>query len=124
VGIDVSKAKVDVALRYAEQPQVVRCYDNNDKGVSKLLHTLSQAQGEYKIVMESTGRYHWLVALRLSAAGYDVRMINPLRAKPYSAARIRKVKSDLMQWFWQRWPGVSQRCPKDLLPISLVWRFA
>ena len=93
VGIDVSKAKVDVAYVY-EQLEEVKVYSNDEAGIAKLVSQLSQAQGCYKIVMESTGRYHLLAALRLSEAGLDVRVINPLIAKRYFSSKIRKVKSD------------------------------
>ena len=44
--------------------------------------------------MESTGRYHLLVAILLAESGLDVRVINPLLSKKYATGSIRKVKSD------------------------------
>lgn len=93
VGIDVSKATLDVALIYEDRVQSER-YSNDEAGIGLLLEKLRTATGEYKVVMESTGRYHLLGALGLSEGGIDVRVINPLLAKPYYGGQIRKVKTD------------------------------
>ncbi|MGL4610670.1 MAG: IS110 family transposase [Trueperaceae bacterium] len=93
VGIDVSKATLDVAFVY-ETTQTSERYRNDDTGIALLLAKLQAATGQYKVVMESTGRYHLLGALRLSEAAVDVRVINPLLAKPYYGGQIRKVKTD------------------------------
>jgi transposase len=84
---------LEVAFVY-EARQTSECYSNDDPGIALLLVKLQEAIGQYKVVMESTGRYHLLVALQLSKAGVDVRVINPLLAKPYYGGQIRKVKSD------------------------------
>lgn len=44
--------------------------------------------------MESTGHYHFLVALLLTNAGHDVRVVNPILAKQYTSGNVRKVKTD------------------------------
>ncbi len=93
VGIDVSKATLDVAFVY-EARQTSERYSNDEAGIGLLLVKLQETTGQYKVVMESTGRYHLLVALRLSEAEVDVRVINPLLAKPYYGGQIRKVKTD------------------------------
>lgn len=93
VGIDISKGSLEVALAYEGMSQQ-QSYPNTDEGIQGLLESLEGVEGTYKIVMESTGRYHFLVALRLSEAGLDVRVINPLLAKRHFSSRIRKVKTD------------------------------
>lgn len=108
VGIDVSKGSLAVAMRY-ETKEVEVEYRNDEEGIRKLIEQLRPKSAKpaglsatepcgcgcgYKIVMESTGRHHFLVALRLSEAGLDVRVINPLLAKKYSHSQVRKVKSD------------------------------
>lgn len=93
VGIDVSKETLEVALVY-EGKSEQHGYSNEEEGIEQLRKKLEGAEGEYKIVMESTGRYHFLVALRLSEAKLDVRVINPLMAKRYFSSQIRKVKTD------------------------------
>jgi transposase len=91
-GIDVSKAKLDIALlgRQGETSHFV--VPNDEGGVRKIAKRLSGFAG--KVVMESTGRYHLLSALRLSGAGLDVRVLNPLVSHRYMQAGIRKNKTD------------------------------
>jgi transposase len=93
VGIDVSKATLDVAFLYQDEVRSER-YNNDEPGIGLVLEKLQETTGQYKVVMESTGRYHLLSALRLSEAGIDVCVINPLLAKPYYGGQIRKVKTD------------------------------
>lgn len=95
VGIDVSKAKFDVCFLGSEI-EIHKVYKNHAKGISELIKYLKAAQdnADFRIVMESTGRYHFLLALMLSEDSFDVRVINPLIAKRYYSSFIRKVKTD------------------------------
>jgi transposase len=93
VGIDVSKASLEVALMYSSK-EISGSYPNDEAGLAELAERLRQSTGTYKVVMESTGRYHLLAALRLAEAGIDVRVINPLLAKRYYRSQIRKIKTD------------------------------
>lgn len=91
IGIDVSKATLDVVLRfsYKEEHCVVQ---NNTSGINKLLCKLKGCT--CRIVLESTGRYHILCAYLLAQAGYDVHLINPIAARRYITASVRKKKTD------------------------------
>ncbi len=93
VGIDVAKASLSVCCRTSLGTETALTLRNTDTDIRrKLLPCLSGFQG--KIVMESTGHYHWLVALRLTEVGLDVRVVNPILAKQYTSSNIRKVKTD------------------------------
>ena len=93
VGIDVAKATLSVCLRSREGGEDALTIRNIETEIKeKLMPRLMGYRG--KIVMESTGHYHWLTALRLAEAGFDVRVVNPLLAKQYTAGTIRKVKTD------------------------------
>lgn len=93
VGIDVAKATLSVCCRTFEGTETALSLRNTDIDVRrKLIDRLSGFQG--RIVMESTGHYHWLVALLLTEAGFDVRVVNPILAKQYTSSSIRKVKTD------------------------------
>ena len=95
VGIDVSKAKLDVCCLYADDSHVHKVYVNDAEGIECLLEALRKHEPTaYRIVLESTGRYHLLVALKLSEAELDIRVINPLIAKRYTSSFVRKVKTD------------------------------
>lgn len=92
IGIDVAKASMSVCLKFREGFSKALKFSNTETDIKRLAKQLLGYQG--KIVMESTGHYHWLIALILSEAGLDVRVINPLLAKKYTQSSIRKVKTD------------------------------
>ena len=56
-------------------------FSNDEKGLQNLQQWLGGKIGgcpdEIKVIIESTGSYHWLTCLMLKEAGYDVRLINP-----------------------------------------------
>lgn len=91
IGIDVSKKELVCALRFQDHVQHIT--KTNTKAGIHALHTRFQ-DCACPIVMESTGRYHFLPALLLSEQGYDVRVINPILAKRYMRGSVRNIKSD------------------------------
>ena len=96
VGIDVSKAKLDIACLYRASATHFQV-KNTASGIKELISRLDKLQGTHEqvqIIMESTGRYHSLAALMLSEAGFDVRVINPLLARKHLQSNIRKIKTD------------------------------
>ncbi|MEA3392117.1 MAG: transposase [Candidatus Marinimicrobia bacterium] len=93
VGIDVAKATLSVCIHYTNDSEKALTIRNIDTDISiKLLPLLNNCKS--KIVMESTGHYHWLVALLLSKNNYNVYVVNPILASQYTIKNIRKVKSD------------------------------
>lgn len=91
IGIDVSKATLAIAERTcdAETKYSVR---NTPRGIALLCNKYKQTDSRF--ILESTGRFHILPAYLLSQKGYDVRVVNPLAAKRYVQASIRKRKTD------------------------------
>lgn len=94
VGIDVSSDKLDIFLMNQEELGKHKVFDNNKRGVGKLINFFQQEHFAGKVVMESTGRYHELVAVTLFSEGFETYVINPLRAKKYQTSQIRKLKTD------------------------------
>lgn len=93
VGIDVARSTLSVCVRFQDGTERALAIRNIETDINrKLLPTLKECTG--KVVMESTGHYHTLVALMLTAAGCDVRVVNPLLAKQYTSGNVRKVKTD------------------------------
>jgi len=93
VGIDVAKASLSVCIRTKNGNEHALTIRNTDADINaKLLPRLSGYTGI--VVMESTGHYHWTPALLLRDSGMDVRVVNPLLSKQYTAGNIRKVKTD------------------------------
>lgn len=75
-GIDVSAAKLDVAL-YCDK-QFVREWvvENTEEGVAALVHELRQVQPKLT-VMEATGGYEELALYRIHEATLSVARVNP-----------------------------------------------
>jgi transposase len=90
VGIDVSKATLDVAILPDEDIFRVR----NDAGGWRQLVariTSSRVQG---IVLEATGSYHRGITLALAAAGLASAVINPQRTHAFIVSEGMRGKTD------------------------------
>jgi transposase len=93
VGVDVAKATLSVHARNQDGTSTALGIGNTETDINRLIaEHLAGYRG--KVVMESTGHYHWLIALLLKEAGADVRVINPILGKKYTSASIRQVKTD------------------------------
>jgi transposase len=68
VGIDVGKAKLDVACMHQDRSMVHQVFSNNIKVIRSLRSFLKQQRTAATVpcTLESTGAYHLLVALSLS----------------------------------------------------------
>lgn len=93
VGVDVAKATLSVHARYQDGTGNALSIGNNETDINRCIGQLLTGY-EGKVVMESTGHYHWLAALMLRDSGADVRVINPILGKKYTSGSIRKVKTD------------------------------
>lgn len=89
-GIDVSKARLDVAI---EPSGITLSVDNNDQGIDELVQHL-KAQHVDLIALEATGGYETLVAAKLSASGLCVIIVNPSQVRSYANAIGRRAKTD------------------------------
>jgi len=93
-GIDIASQKFDVFLMDQEENGIHQSFDNSALGIQKYISFLEKNSFQGKVVMESTGRYHELLATTLYSNGYSTFVINPLRVKNYHQAGIQKVKTD------------------------------
>lgn len=92
VGIDVAKARVDVALgRQGAVFQVAR----DDKGLAELVKRLKEVKPEL-VVMEATGGLQLPVAAALSVAGLSVAVVNPRQAREFARAAGKLAKTDAL----------------------------
>ena len=96
VGIDVSKAKSTVAARRPGGEVALTPFEavHDAGGLKKLIATLSELDGEVRIVMEHTGMYCRPVALALRNAGFFVSVVNAILIHDFSDNSLRKVKTD------------------------------
>jgi transposase len=96
VGIDVSKGKsVVAAMRpFGEVAMPPREFSHTGAGLSALTEALRLIDGNIRVIMEATGRYHEPVASALLSAGIRVSIINPKLIRDYGHNTLRKVKTD------------------------------
>jgi transposase len=90
IGIDVSKARLDVAFR----PQAQACrYANDPEGIAALVERL-RGLAPALVVLEATGGYEFPLAAALAAAGLPACVINPRQARDFAKATGRLAKND------------------------------
>lgn len=95
VGIDVSKATLDVALVQGGKKAEVRQYANDAAGFKALTKWLKQRRAtDAPVCLEATGTYGDAVALFLYQAGYRVSVVNPARIKAYGKSQLKRNKTD------------------------------
>lgn len=96
VGIDVSKGKSTVAVLQPGGVMIRKPFDvlHTSGELKELSNYLGTLEGDTKIVMECTGRYHEPMALVLHDAGLFVSLVNPHLIKNFGNNSLRKVKSD------------------------------
>lgn len=90
VGIDVSKAMLDVALLPSGE---VLQFGNDADGIEALRSKLCSAPVDL-VVMEATGGYETAVATALVGAGLRLAVVNPRQIRDFAKATGRLAKSD------------------------------
>lgn len=98
LGVDVSKAKLDVALLLANDKGKSKVFANDLRGFEALVQWLRvQLPGgldDLHICMESTGSYHEPLACALHDQGLWVSVVNPLLVKRFAEANRVRNKTD------------------------------
>ena len=92
IGIDVAKARLDVATR----PGGDRWHVANDAdGVATLVTRLHEMQPTL-VVVEATGGYERPVTAALTAAGLPVAVVNPRQARDFAKSTGKLAKTDAL----------------------------
>lgn len=96
MGVDVSKGKsvISIIRPFGEVVLSPREISHTSNDINELIHSLLKLEGDIRIVMEYTGRYHEPVAHWLSDAGFYVSVVKPNLVKDFGNNTLRKVKSD------------------------------
>ena len=90
VGIDVSKEKLDFAVR----PSTVQgTLGNTDEGIATLVGRLKEL-GPTLVVLEATGGLEMAVSCAIAAEGIPVAVVNPRQARDFARAVGALAKTD------------------------------
>jgi transposase len=90
IGIDVSKTRLDAALRPGDESFSVT---NNQRGIAALVKHLKKLSVS-RIVLEASGGYEIAAASELAAAGLPVAVVNPRQVRDFARATGRLAKTD------------------------------
>lgn len=90
VGIDVSKASLDIAVLPSKEAWTE---SNDDDGIQRLVERL-QGLSPDLVVLEATGGYEAVVAAKLASADVPVAVVNPRQVRDFAKAMGRLAKTD------------------------------
>ena len=126
-GIDVSSRKSTVAVirPFGEVVMTPFEVDHSTDSLNRLAQTLNELDGETRVVMEHTNRYHEPVAKVLHEAGLHVSTVNPLLIRQYGGNSLRKVKTDkadslkIARYALDNWADLRDYTPMDTIRYDL-----
>lgn len=128
VGIDVSKGKSTVAILrpFGEVVRFPFDVTHNQGSLEQLAEQILDLDGESRILMEATGRYHEPVAAALHERGLYVSVLNPLAIHGYNPdGKVRKVKTDqkdsmkIAKFVLDHWTDLREYTPMDTVRQQL-----
>jgi transposase len=90
VGIDVSKDRLDVAVRPSGEAFTV---ERNAAGLERLIERL-RILSPYIVALEATGGFETVVVAAVAAAGVPVVVINPAQIRAFARALGQRAKTD------------------------------
>lgn len=90
VGIDVSKDRLDVAVRPSGEAFVV---ERNAAGLEMLVKRLRELS-PYLVALEATGGYETIVAAALAGAALPIVVVNPAQVRAFAKAIGQRAKTD------------------------------
>lgn len=91
VGIDVSKAQLDVAVR----PDGRFTVPNDEAGIAQVIERLS-AEPPARVAVEATGGFEMPLAGALAAARFPVVVVNPRQVRDFAKAAGKLAKTDAL----------------------------
>ena len=97
LGIDVAKAKLDVALQLADGKVRNKVVDNHHEGFITLTdwiakHHRPASHEKLHVCMEATGVYWEAVAEYLADQGHTVSVVNPAQIKAFGRSQLIRTR--------------------------------
>lgn len=93
VGIDVSKAHLDVYALHGQQRQQ---FSNDTQGIAELAAWLSALPQQVAVICEATGGYEQAMARHLHELGYPVSIVNPRPVRDLAKGLGKLAKTDAL----------------------------
>ena len=90
VGIDVSKDRLDVAVRPSGETFSV---ERNAAGLEQLVARLRELS-PHLVALEATGGFETIATAALAAAGFAVVVVNPAQVRAFAVALGQRAKTD------------------------------
>jgi transposase len=90
IGIDVSKERLDVAVRPSGEAFMV---ERNARGLEGLVARLGELS-PHVVALEATGGFETVVAAALAGAGLPVVIVNPAQIRAFAKALGKRAKTD------------------------------
>ena len=128
VGIDVSKGKSMVAAVNLSKEVILKpCeFEHTEVGLERLIYNhLLSLDGDVRVIMEATGRYHEPIAAALHEAGIYVSIVNPLLIHDYGNNSIRRTSTDkidsvkIARYGIDNWAELREHTPLDTMRQQL-----
>jgi transposase len=95
IGVDIAKAKFDVARLNEEGKYRHKKFDNNAQGFAAFLVWLTSfGESQSWICMEATGAYSIPLAEFLVERGYRVSVVNPAKIHAFAKSELSRAKTD------------------------------
>ena len=126
IGIDVSKDKLDIAVKATETEDTVSpakraveswTTSNTDAGCDDLVGRL-QALNPHRIALEATGGYEQRAFRALRAAGLPAVIVQPLNVREFARAMGKRAKTDPIDaWMIAYFAEVRQ---PEIVPLPTV----
>jgi transposase len=89
-GIDVGKARLDVALWKSSE---VLCCANDAAGHDQVIAFLEH-HGVRRVGLEASGSYEMEITQALRAAGFEVVVFQPVQVRAYAVFKLQRAKTD------------------------------
>ena len=96
IGIDISKAKFDVAVE-RNGKRLDKAFPNTQDGYQKLalwLDNKGLVKSDCHMCMEATSTYYEALAIWLHDNGWKVSVVNPLKIKGFAQSQLVRQKTD------------------------------
>jgi len=90
VGIDISKAKLDIAIHGQKK---VTQQSNDTKGIAQVVTQMQDIRPKL-IVVEASGGYETPLAIALAEAELPIAIVNPTKVKNFAGAIGQRAKTD------------------------------